>query len=187
MGVPKCSLPFGNELMLPRIVRLVSSVVSPIIVVAAPDQELPELPGDVVIVRDRDAHQGPLNGMKYGLEVLPEGIEAAYLSSCDVPLLMPEFISAMIGHLGHYDLAVPQEEKFFHPLAGVYRKSLVPKIRDLIETKRMRPLFLIEESRSHRVDVEELRTVDPELHSLKNVNSPEDYQAVLTIAGLGAS
>ena len=57
MGLPKLSLPFGPELMLPRVVRLVRAglglAATPIVVVAAPDQELPPLPVDVRVVRDR--------------------------------------------------------------------------------------------------------------------------------------
>src|SRR3982750_1451674 len=49
MGYPKALLPFGPELMLQRMVRLLGEVVSPIVVVAAPEQELPELPPDVLL------------------------------------------------------------------------------------------------------------------------------------------
>ena len=35
MGRPKAWLPFAGEILLPRIVRLVAEVVSPVIVVAA--------------------------------------------------------------------------------------------------------------------------------------------------------
>ena len=40
MGVPKATLPFGLETMLQRVVRLLGTVVSPIVVVAAREQEL---------------------------------------------------------------------------------------------------------------------------------------------------
>jgi hypothetical protein len=62
MGVPKLSLPFGPELMLQRVVRLLSTVVDPIIVVAAPGQELPPLDPSVAIIRDRREARGPLEG-----------------------------------------------------------------------------------------------------------------------------
>jgi molybdenum cofactor guanylyltransferase len=51
MGVPKAWLPFGPERLLQWVVRLVGVVSRPI-VVAAPGQELPELPTGVSIVRD---------------------------------------------------------------------------------------------------------------------------------------
>ena len=47
MGTSKAMLPFGPETMLQRVVRLLGTVVSPIIVVAAPEQSLPKLPDEV--------------------------------------------------------------------------------------------------------------------------------------------
>ena len=41
MGLAKATLPFGPEAMLQRVVRLLGAVVRPIVVVAAPEQELP--------------------------------------------------------------------------------------------------------------------------------------------------
>lgn len=185
MGRPKLSLSFGSELMLPRVVRILNEVVSPIVVVAATDQELPDLPSNVLIVRDEQEYLGPLAGIEIGLRALQEcGIEAAYVSSCDVPLLQPTFITEMIRRLGDHELAVPCEGEFHHPLAGVYRTSLVDRVRDLVQKQRLRPLFLIQQSDSVEVPVGELRGVDPELQSLRNVNRPEDYAAVLQLAGL---
>ena len=60
MGRPKAWLPFGDELMLPRVVRLLSDAVSPIVVVAAPEQVVPPLPADVQVVRDEEKGRGPL-------------------------------------------------------------------------------------------------------------------------------
>jgi len=52
MGRDKATLPFGPELMLQRVVRLLGEAVEEIVVVAAPSQELPPLPDSVHIVRD---------------------------------------------------------------------------------------------------------------------------------------
>ena len=43
-GLPKGTLTFGAETMLQRVVRLLGTVVSPIVVVAARGQSLPTLP-----------------------------------------------------------------------------------------------------------------------------------------------
>src|SRR5437764_13948831 len=71
MGSPKATLPFGPELMLQRVVRLLGSVVRPIIVVAAPGQELPPLPADVIVARDEREQRGPLEGLAAGLAAVP--------------------------------------------------------------------------------------------------------------------
>jgi molybdopterin-guanine dinucleotide biosynthesis protein A len=52
MGSSKALLPFGSETMLQRVVRLLGKVVSPLVVVAAVEQELPALPRDVIVARD---------------------------------------------------------------------------------------------------------------------------------------
>jgi molybdopterin-guanine dinucleotide biosynthesis protein A len=179
----KATLPFGPELMLQRVVRLLSSVVRPIVVVAAAQQQLPLLPGDVLFACDEREGRGPLEGLLAGLTAVAPHAEAAYATSCDVPLLAPTFVQAMIGHLGDADIAVPVEEGFAHPLAAVYRTSILPHIQQLLITDQLRPAFLFERVRTLRVPVEELRSADPQLATLWNLNRPEDYLAALRAAG----
>ncbi len=189
MGQPKAWLPFGGEPMLTRIVRLLAEIVAPIVVVAARDQKLPPLPGDVLLARDERDEQGPLEGLRCGLAKLTEWnasrssesqVVAAYATSCDVPLLEPTFVRRMISELGVHDVAVPIEAEFHHPLAAVYRLSVLPHLEDLLAAQRYRPVFLYERVTTRRVDVETLRDVDPELSSLRNLNRPEDYEAALS-------
>lgn len=163
--------------MLPRIVRILSEVVQPIVVVAAPDQELPTLPEGVLITRDDRPQEGPLRGIACGLACLEGIVDAAYVSSCDVPLLKPEFVRALVDRLGEHEIAVAEEEGFVHPLAGVYRTHLATHARELLDASVRRPLSLIDQSRTLRVDVNELRTVDPQLESLRNLNTMEEYEA----------
>src|SRR5688572_10515553 len=99
MGTPKAWLPFGDELMLPRVVRIVREAVGQVVVVAAPGQDVPPLPGDVRIVRDEVEGRGPLGGLAAGLAALEGTADAVYLSSCDVPLLNPEFVRRVVGLL----------------------------------------------------------------------------------------
>ncbi|MEX0716865.1 MAG: molybdenum cofactor guanylyltransferase [Planctomycetaceae bacterium] len=185
MGRPKASLPFGPETMLEHVVGTLLEVVAPIVVVAAREQQLPPLPADVLIARDEHEALGPLAGLAAGLAALPEDVEAAYVSSCDVPFLRPAFVGRIIDRLGDRELAIPRDGKFHHPLAAVYRKSLLPRVRRLLADERLRPLFLVEESNSAIVEVDELRDVDPELESLRNLNTPEEYAAALERAGFG--
>jgi molybdopterin-guanine dinucleotide biosynthesis protein A len=184
MGRPKAWLPFGNELMLPRIVRIVSEVVSPVVVVAARGQDLPELPRDVPVVRDEHDAYGPLAGLAVGLAALADRCEAAYLTSCDVPLLTPPFVARVVDLLGEYDVAIPHDAVRHHPLAAVYRKSLTAPVRELIAEGERRMMGLVDRSRSRVIDVSELSDVDPELRSLRNINSPEEHARALRAAGM---
>jgi len=184
MGRPKALLPFGPELMLQRVVRLMGEVVQPLIVVAAPGQELPPLPRDVTVVRDRREGRGPLEGLAAGLAALPGQATAAYATSCDVPLLRPAFVRRMIELHAGYEIAVPFAGGFHHPLAAVYSKTVLPHIERLLGEDRLRPVYLFETAQTRVVAEHELRGVDPELASLRNLNQPADYQAALAEAGL---
>jgi len=184
MGVPKATLPFGNETMLQRVVRLLHTVVSPIVVVAARDQVLPELSNNVVVTRDERDQQGPLEGLRAGLSALPHSADIAYATSCDVPLLEPRFVERMVDLLADYDIAVMEIDGFTHPLSAVYRRASLPHIEALLADQKLRPAFLFDLMRTRRVKPEEMTSVDPQLRTLRNLNTREDYFAALAEANL---
>ena len=185
MGRDKATLPFGPELMLQRVVRLVSQVVEPtsIVIVAAIEQHLPTLPATVIVTRDELPGRGPLEGIAAGLKAMPDGVDAVYATSCDVPLLLPEFVIQMFERLGENEVAVPFDGQYHHPLAAVYRPRLLKLIHSLLESDRLRPRFLFDLVQTEEVTVETLRTVDPHLLTLMNLNHLEDYHAALSKAG----
>lgn len=179
MGRPKAWLPFGDEPMLPRVVRLLGEAVEPIVIVAAGEQDLPPLPKRVEVVRDKVQGRGPLEGIAAGLAALGGKVDAAFVSSCDVPFLRPAFVRRMIELLGDHQICVPFVDGFDHPLAAVYRIGILDSVRKLLEANRMRPVFLFDAVATRVVTAEELREVDPTLETLRNLNTPEDYEAAL--------
>lgn len=183
MGTAKATLPFGPETMLQRVVRLLSDVVSPVVVVAAASQDLPELPREVIVARDEREARGPLEGLRAGLKALPETVDAAYVTSCDVPLLVPAFARHMLGLLGDCDIAVMEIDGFTHPLSAVYCRRVLPQVESLLSENRLRPVFLFDAVRTRRVRPEEMTGADPQLRTLRNLNTPDDYRAALADAG----
>ena len=186
MGLPKAMLPFGPELMLQRVARLLDEALRPLVVVAAPEQELPPLPGEIVIVRDRRQGRGPLEGLAAGLAALQGKADAAYITSCDVPLLRPAFVRRVCELLGGAQIAVPRTEGYHHPLAAVYRVEVLPHVEALLAEDRLRPFFLFERVPTREIAAAELTDVDPRLESLLNLNQPRDYFAALARAGFTA-
>jgi molybdopterin-guanine dinucleotide biosynthesis protein A len=183
MGASKALLPFGPETMLQRVVRLLGGVVSPIVVVAAPAQPLPELPPQVIVTRDEREGRGPLEGLRAGLKSLPSTIDAAYVTSCDVPLLEVAFVREMLAFANGYDIAVMEIDGFPHPLSAVYRRAVLPHVEDLLATDRLRPVFLFDRVKTRRVRPDEI-TADPDLRTLRNLNTREEYARALNDAGL---
>jgi len=185
MERPKWSLPFGNETLLERVVRTVGSVVAPVVIVAANEQELPPLPEGSWIIRDETPDLGALAALAAGLSSLADrGIKAAFVSACDTPLLTSGFVRFIVGALGPHEIALPWQGDFYHPLAGIYRTSLVERIGTLIAAGQRRPLSLLTASDTLGIEPDVLRRVDPELDSLRNANTPEEYRRLLKRAGL---
>lgn len=184
MGTSKALLPFGPETMLQRVVRILGTVVSPIVVVAAPAQELlPPLADDVIRTQDEREGRGPLEGIRAGLKALPDTVDAAYITSCDVPLLVPGFVTEMLDLARGHDIAVMEIDGFPHPLSAVYRRDVLPHVEDLLAHDRLRPFFLFERVDTRRVQPAEI-TADPDLRTLRNLNTRADYEKALADAGL---
>lgn len=203
MGQSKAMLPVGHEVMLQRVCRTLAPLVQAVTVVAAEGQELPDLSNEwlaarqgqllscqgrellagedplVQIVRDPVEYRGPLAGLAVGLAQVAGEVDCVYVSACDSPLLRPAFVRAMIEALGDAEIAVPFDGRFHHPLAAVYRVSVLPRIEELLVLDRLRPVYLYEMCRTREVPVDELRRVDPGLDSLCNTNTPEEYEQAL--------
>jgi molybdopterin-guanine dinucleotide biosynthesis protein A len=184
MGRPKAWLPFGGETMLGRVVRVLCEVVEPLVVVAAPGQDVPPLPTEVAVVRDDVEGRGPLQGLAGGLRALTGRCEAAYLSSCDVPFLRVEFVRRLIALLGASAICVPRVGDYHHPLAAVYRVNVLATVERLLAEGRLRPVFLFETVPTRVVEAHELADVDPTFQTLRNLNTPEEYEAALRDEGL---
>lgn len=184
MGRPKHLLPFGNQCLLQRSVDTLRGVVGTVGVVAAPEQSLPTLDAAVAVFRDETPGLGPLSGIAAGLTGFQQELDAVYFTACDVPFLQPAFVRSVIARLGDRDMAIVSGERYVHPLAAVYRTRLTDRVRTLIKRDRLRPVFLMDDCDAEVVAEDDLRAVDPDLRSLKNVNTPDEYRAALKLAGL---
>jgi molybdopterin-guanine dinucleotide biosynthesis protein A len=181
MGRDKASLPFRGESLLARVVRRVSAAVDEVVVVGRPGQELPALPPSVRIAHDEVHDRGPLGGLSPGLRAARA--DAVFATACDAPFVTRAVIDHLFARLGGADVAIVFEDGRACPLCAVYRTSVAPRVERLLRENRLRPVFLLDEIPWVRVDAAELRTVDPDLRSLMNCNTPEAYEAALAAAG----
>jgi molybdopterin-guanine dinucleotide biosynthesis protein A len=181
MGRDKAWLPFGGEVLLQRVVRLVGAVLSDVVVVARPGQELPALPRDVRVARDDVIDRGPLGGLGPGLRA--SRADAVFATSCDAPFVVPALIRLLFSRLGDADVAVVEAEGLAHPLCAVYRTRVAGVAERLVRQGRLRHVLLHEEVATVRVAEQDARAADPHLRALVNCNTPEAYAAALALAG----
>ena len=175
MGRPKAMLPFGGEPLIVQVLRRLESLFPDIVVVAAPEQELPDLPA--TLVRDDVAYQGPVGGICYGLRACSGA--AGFVTSCDVPFLSLPLVAYLTSRFPDYDVVVPYWEGRLQPLHAVYRRSVLPLLEQQLERGELRPVFLYDKVRTLKVEEDEIRAYDPDGSSFFNMNTPEDYADAL--------
>lgn len=175
MGRPKALLPFNGEPLIVHIVRALQNLFPDIVVVAAPDQELPRLPA--TLVRDEVPFQGPVGGIYYGLKAAAG--KFCFVTSCDVAFLNFSLIAHLLSKISHHDVVVPFWENRFQPLHAVYRRSVLPLLKEQLRRGELRPIFLYDKVRTRKIGAAEIRRFDPEGLSFLNMNTPADYEAAL--------
>jgi molybdenum cofactor guanylyltransferase len=187
MGTPKAALEWHGSTLLGRTVGIMARATSgPVVVVRAPGQGLPELPGGTLVADDPREGRGPVQGIAAGLAALTGRAEAAFVSSTDLPFLHPAFIRRVLRVLADSedtDVALPVAHGYKQPLAAAYRVALAGPAERLVKEDRLRPAFLFDECRVETLDDTalkrdpELAALDPDLDSVLNVNTPADYEA----------
>lgn len=180
MGRDKASLPFGDETLLERVIGRVAPVVDELVVAARADQQVP---GGFDVVRDPPGGEGPLAGLVAGLRALEA--DRVFVTACDVPLLRPELVTRLFDLAEGFEIAVPRVGKHHMVLTAVYARAVLPRAEALLDASRLRPFYLLEQSKVRIVDPDELRDVDPELDGLSDCDTPEGYARALERAGFG--
>jgi molybdopterin-guanine dinucleotide biosynthesis protein A len=184
MGTSKAALEWHGTTLLHRTTAMLARTVSgPVVVVRAPGQPLPDLPRDVRVVEDPVEGVGPLQGIATGLSAVPDA-QLAFVTSTDLPFLHPRFATRVLAALDDdTDVALPVARGYRQPLAAGYRTALAPLIAELLDAGHHRPPDLFARCRVRELTDADLLAdaaladVDPELDSVLNVNSPEDYAA----------
>ena len=176
MGQPKAWLPFGGELLLPRVLRLLRTVAHPVLIVAAPGQSLPPLPDATEVVWDTVPQEGPLRGLATGLVALLGRCDAVFVTACDSPFLQPAFVRKLGETLDDWDAVIPVSEGQPHPLTACYRITTLPHALALLTQGKRRMHDFLARLSTRQVTAESWQDVDPQGLSLSNVNTPEEYE-----------
>jgi molybdopterin-guanine dinucleotide biosynthesis protein A len=186
MGRPKADLEWHGSTFLYRTSALLGRTVDgPVVVVAAPGQTLPDLPAEVSVVEDPVEGLGPMQGVAAGLAAVADRADIAFVCSTDMPFMHPAFVQRVLRAMAETDadMVLPVARGFRQPLAAGYRTALASLITKLIGEGDLRPGMLVKHCNVAQLDDEQLLTdgrlarLDPELESVVNVNTPEDYAA----------
>jgi molybdopterin-guanine dinucleotide biosynthesis protein A len=174
MGRDKAHLPTGAGTLLERIVERLSPVVDEVVVAGGPSLSIPE----VRWVPDARSSAGPLAGMAAGLAALSGDL--AWVVACDLPDVEPGVGELLFDLAPDVDAIVPRLDGRPECLCAVYHASLVGRILTMLDAGERRVTSLLDGIRVRYVEAAELRRVDPDLRSFRNLNTPEEYQGWVT-------
>jgi molybdopterin converting factor small subunit len=76
-------------------------------------------------------------------------------------------------------VVVPFWEERYQPLHAVYRRSVLPLLKEQLERGELRPVYLFDKVRTRTVEEAEIKALDPDGLTFLNMNTPQDYEAAL--------
>ena len=185
MGRNKALLPtppHGEPLLLHMVRRLAPLQPTRLIVVTN-DPGLPaevNLPPDTLFLPDAYPDTGTLGGIATGLDAAAGW---AAVVACDLPLVsadlfarLAEIAAEQKDGTDRWDAVVPVVGGREEPLHALYHRRCLPAIAARLAAGQRRVTSFMPDVRTRYVQEEELRPIDPELHSFVNVNTPEEWE-----------
>lgn len=175
MGQDKTLMSLHNETLIERTVKELQNVASEIIV-ASNDTSKYNLPG-LIEVPDAFPGAGPLGGMHAGLTAVRH--EYAFVVSCDMPLFSSELASYLLERRHGFDVVVPEIYGCLEPLCAVYAKSCLAAIEKCLHAGIRQVFQFYPEVKVLKIGELELSTLGKIDELFCNLNTPEDYQALV--------
>lgn len=175
MGVNKSFLKLGNQTIIERIVDLMKSIFSEVIIITNTPDEYIFL--NLPLYEDIYKWKGPLAGIHSAL--VHSKTDKVFVVSCDVPLMSREMIEYIINHKSDKPVVFCEAAGYHQPLVGVYSKSILSAVEKFISNEKL------DDKSFHKF----LKNVDADIiHPQKldfykdeiffNVNRPEDFEQI---------
>jgi molybdopterin-guanine dinucleotide biosynthesis protein A len=177
MGFNKALIEFAGRRLIDIAVDCLSRLFPEVLIIAND----PELYGDLglTVVPDIVPGSGSLGGLYTGLRVASH--PAAFFAACDMPFLNPRLIELLVREAEGWDVVVPRAGGELHPLHAVYAKTCLPPMKEAIDCGQLKIARFFPKVRVNTVEEPLLRTVDPDLLGLMNVNTPRELETAETI------
>jgi molybdopterin-guanine dinucleotide biosynthesis protein A len=173
MGRDKALLPAGERTMLAHLVDRLGPVADEVIVAGPPTLAM----AGVRLIGDRYPGRGPLAGIHAGL--LSASQPRAWVVGCDLPDVEPALGPFLLGLADGYEAVVPRVAGEPQAVCAIYQRSLIARLESALEAGEHSVKRLLHDCRVRYVSADEVRAVDPDLRSFRNLNTPADYQAWL--------
>jgi len=181
MGRNKALLPVRGQPLIVWIAERVRLLADEILIVT----KTPEIYASLgyPLASDSYADVGPLAGLHAALEAA-QG-KWVFALACDMPLVDPSVLRYLFDLRDNADVVIPYLHGREEPLHALYRRDpCLPAVERAIQRGDRRLIAFLPWVRVRYVTDALLRKVDPELHSFANANTPQEWQALMSLLPL---
>jgi molybdopterin-guanine dinucleotide biosynthesis protein A len=170
-GKNKALVSIGGKRILDRIYEVFTILFDKIILVT--NDPVQYLEWDFDIVTDIFPIRSSLTGIHTGLFYITTPY--AFFIACDIPFIKKELIEILLdGVEPGIDIVIPETSKGVEPLCSVYSKRCFRPIEEQLEKESLKIQRVFRKVRVKKISEDILCTIDPNLVSLSNINTPDD-------------
>ena len=174
MGSNKALLPYRGGRFIVAIYRQLSLLCDDMLVVTNTPEQYAFL--NCRMVPDIHPGMGALAGLHAGLN--HSHTAHIFAVACDMPYLSDTLIRALIARRHRSDVIIPEGEQGLEPLHAVYSRTCLAAMEAALLSGKKRLVSFFPEVQVWKIPCRVVRTMDPELASFRNINTPADYYAL---------
>lgn len=174
--VDKANLPLGGETFLSALYKRFAAHTSQIIISEGKEthRDYREEVKEADFVKDIYEDCGPLGGLYSGLKACKE--KYLCVAACDMPYLEYQLYEYLLkSDKEEYDAILPTYQERIQPLAGIYKKRILPAVQKQLDTGDNTMKDLLKTLSVHYVEVADDNAL---ARMLKNINTMEEYKEI---------
>ena len=175
MGKNKAFIEINGKRIIDRTVSLFREIFDDVLLVTNTPLDYIEL--KIRIVTDLVSGKGSLGGIYTGLFF--SSSPKAFFVGCDMPFLDRRVIEYFLSLAQTADIVVQRTKDYWQPLHAIYPRTLLKPIERLLQQGELKIIKTYQGMRVREVTGEELKPFDPDLHTLSNINTPEELKKLL--------
>jgi molybdopterin-guanine dinucleotide biosynthesis protein A len=170
-GKNKALVHVGGKRILDRIYEVFTILFDKIILVT--NNPVQYMEWDFDIVTDIFPIRSSLTGIHTGLFYITTPY--AFFAACDIPFIKKELIEILLDSVEpSIDIVIPETSKGLEPLCSVYSKRCLKPVEEQLEKQSLKIERMFQKVRVKKISEDILRTIDQDLLSFSNINTPDD-------------
>jgi molybdopterin-guanine dinucleotide biosynthesis protein A len=194
MGKPKAFLKLHGKPVIDIVIDRLRPIFDNVIVASATGRAFPGMAFSEVA--DIYTGCGSLAGLHAGLTAAES--DRIFAVACDMPFVNPELVRLILSNSAGYDVVIPvtsrndslpegEESPYLEPLHGVYARTCLPFMEELMKQGNLRIFDFFPSVKARYIEPDEIRSVDPEMLSFFNINTPEEYERAREMLANGSA